>query len=195
VTSFLPFHFSGSIAIAILAAVGLLVGLSCFLRGFFQLHRKPVASRVQSSANAMETARTATTSADDSSKSPPPDRDVHGEVIRLSPAGDAILPAAAMTQQGKIAAALLKAGVPSPATWSASTDPAAVALKMSGPEVLDSRSLDSKVLMPASADPSLSIRSHQSAAPPSGNPALMLWGGAALALASIYALAAHFGLL
>ena len=107
-----------------------------------------------------------------------------------------------MSQQGKIAAALLKAGIPSPASWNtdssatvdvaASTTKTPPALQTSNVKVTQSPPIPpvtSHKYEPTRDDPKKPI-------PPKHIPknyAWMLWTGVALFVLSVYLLAAHFG--
>ena len=138
------------------------------------------------------------------------------QVIKLSSEGSA-LPATAMTQQAKIAAALSKAGISNPAAWTAagvgvktarsepsSSSPQAVAVEIA---VMTEQQGDSGeaegfdlhppvVLMQGSHQPAffISWRSQRDVVKLLGwKSDLMIWGGPALTLACIYFLLAHFG--
>src|SRR5260370_12735351 len=141
------------------------------------------------------------------------------QIIRLSSETDS-LPAVAMTQQQKIAAALVRAGISNPAAWSAATKPqSAPALKtqpaatlqiqpLPAPErktevVRKSETEDPKgfdlhppvVLMQGSHQPAffISWRSQRDVVNSLGwKSSLMIWGGPALTLASVYFLLAYF---
>lgn len=134
------------------------------------------------------------------------------EVIRLSGQAPAI-PATAMTQQQKIAAALMKAGVTNPAAWSAAgiqTKPASPALKtavkssavQTASPIEDNSNADGfdlhppVVLMKGSNDPAffISWRSQREVVKSLGwKSTLMIWGGPGLAVVCAYILLAHFG--
>ena len=134
------------------------------------------------------------------------------EVVHLSPA-PAPLSASQMTQQQKIAAALLKAGISNPAAW----DAAGISPEPGGPvQVLDNSSNAADENANGSADESntashsddfdlhpavalmqgtndktflISWRSQKEIASSLGwKSALMIWGGPALALVSLYLL-------
>jgi hypothetical protein len=139
------------------------------------------------------------------------------EIIRLS-ADTSALPVTAMTQQQKIAAALMKAGISSPAAWAAAgvgvkpqTSAAVVAkpqpvkpkLTVSAPvpadDFLDSEGFDlhpAVVLMQGAHNPAffISWRSQRDVVNSLGwKSSLMIWGGPALTVACVYFLLAHFG--
>ena len=121
------------------------------------------------------------------------------QVIRLSPDAGPVK-AAEMTQQQKIAAALLKAGISNPAAWAAAgVTPAGVAVtsepngsnqaQNTAPDGFDPR--PPVVLMKGKNNPTflISWRSQRDLARSLGwKCALMIWGGPALALLSLYAL-------
>ncbi len=134
------------------------------------------------------------------------------EIINLSSAQQA-LTAAEMTQQGKIAAALLKAGIRSPAAWSAAgieNAVAAVAVASSGeagtvfadgggsnpaatPELFDRN--PKVVLMKGDNNPAffISWRSQREVVSSLGWKATAyIWGGPALTLTSAYILLSHW---
>jgi hypothetical protein len=139
------------------------------------------------------------------------------EVIRL-PGESSAVPVAQMTQQQKIAAALMKAGINNPAAWATAgvgvkVQPAAVSTKTQMQTANSSKSAapvsqpgrfseievfdlhPPVVLMKGSHNPSffISWRSQRDVVKSLGwKSGLMIWGGPALALASIYFLFAHF---
>lgn len=131
------------------------------------------------------------------------------QVIRLSEATHTI-PTSAMTQQQRIAAALMKAGMGNPAAWSAAGAGAAAspasapdagtktAVVEPKPDVLDSTGFDlhpPAVLMKGSHDPAffISWRSQREVVASLGwKSALMIWGGPLLTLVCLYILLAHF---
>ena len=137
------------------------------------------------------------------------------QIIRLSSPSNG-LPAAEMTQQQKIAAALVKAGIPSFASWSSAalTTQSGAALKTQSPIAVHVRTVPPVqqkadpepsagfdlhppvVLMQGSHQPAffISWRSQRDVVQSLGwKSGLMIWGGPALALASVYFLIAHFG--
>ncbi len=137
--------------------------------------------------------------------------------IHLSPAESVPLRTSEMTQQQKVAAALLKAGISSPAAWAAAGAPAATVskdvqvLSDSDPAIEASPNNSSNgdsiapaghafdlhppvVLMKGTNNKTLLIswRSQQDVARSLGwQCALMIWGGAALALLSLYLILGH----
>jgi len=141
------------------------------------------------------------------------------EIIRLSSETNS-LPAVAMTQQQKIAAALVRAGISNPAAWSAATKPQSAAALKTQPaaavqvqtppvperktevvrkaETEDPKGFDLHppvVLMQGSHQPAffISWKSQRDVVNSLGwKSSLMIWGGPALTLASVYFLLAYF---
>jgi len=113
------------------------------------------------------------------------------QVIRLSP-DPGTTKAEDMTQQQKVAAALLKAGIASPAAWAAArVTPTPQATPAATSEGFDPR--PSVVLMKGKNNPTflISWRSQRDLARSlAWKCALMIWGGPALALLSLYILLA-----
>jgi hypothetical protein len=134
-------------------------------------------------------------------------------IIRLSQT-DPSVPAAQMTQQQKIAAALMKAGVSNPTAWAAAgigvkAAPVPVAPKVdavtvqpaaaedTAPEISEGFDLHPPVvLMKGTHEPTffISWRSQRDLVKSLGwKSALMIWGGPALTLGCAYFLLWHFG--
>jgi hypothetical protein len=139
----------------------------------------------------------------------------HGEreIVRLSSEANA-MSASAMTQQQKIAAALMKAGISNPAAWAVagvSGGSAAGASTQSASAVLTAPAVEQRhapaavggfdfhppvVLMKGNHDPAffISWRSQRDVVNSLGwKSSLMIWGGPALALVCVYFLFAYFG--
>ena len=140
------------------------------------------------------------------------------EVINLS---DNQLPAASaeMTQQGKITAALMRAGITNPAAWNAAgiDNPGAAVATFAGTAVMSSASLDASATTSAAAGPAhefdlqpkvvlmkgennpaffISWRNERAIARSLGwKSALCIWGGPALILLAAYVLLAQFSVL
>ena len=126
------------------------------------------------------------------------------EVIRLSSDGS---PAntADMTQQGKIAAAMMKAGITSPAAWAAagiSNPTAVVASSANGGAAAPGLAAEEfdlhppTILTKGAHDPAfvISWRSQKQIVRSLGwKSAAMIWGGPAVTLVCVYILATHFG--
>lgn len=123
------------------------------------------------------------------------------EVVTLSHSGSTN--SADMTQQGKIAAALTKAGITNPAAWAAAgmpfpgvsvnrATPAGVAAAPA--EAFDTR--PPAVLMKGTHNPAFFISWHSQKDIVNSlgwKSVAMIWGGPALTLLSAYILASHFG--
>ena len=140
------------------------------------------------------------------------------EVINLS---DNQLPAASaeMTQQGKITAALMRAGITNPAAWNAAgiDNPGAAVATFAGTAVMSSASPDASATTSAPAGPAhefdlqpkvvlmkgennpaffISWRNERAIAKSLGwKSALCIWGGPALILLGAYVLLAQFSVL
>ena len=138
---------------------------------------------------------------------PPVEHDDVPEIIRLSTPSETV-PAVAMTQQQKIAAALSRAGIGNSTSWTASPQSSAKAERgVSGatataenqpaPDDLGSFDLHPPVvLMKGSHEPTffISWRSQRELVTSLGwKSGLMIWGGPALTLLCIYILLARFG--
>ena len=134
----------------------------------------------------------------------PLDADAPPEIIRLSGETNN-LPATEMTQQQKIAAALVKAGISNPAAWSAAsvkTSGAVTVQTVSAveqkAEAEDSEGFDLHppvVLMQGSHQPAffISWKSQRDVVKTLGwKSSLMIWGGPALTLTGVYFLLAYF---
>ena len=133
------------------------------------------------------------------------------EIINLSPKRPPRT-AAEMTQQGKIAAALLKAGISSPAAWSAAgIENAAAAVALAGSSQPGAASSGGTAASPAAAAEQFDLHPKVLLMKGENNPAFFIsrrsqrdvvrslgwkaiayiWGGPALTLISIYILLAH----
>jgi hypothetical protein len=182
-------------------AFGAVAGLYFFFRGFWLLQHKAHASR--DIAPKTQPAITTLTTTFTTEGSDTLARASNSEVIRLTPHGESA-GGAPVTQQGRIAAALLKAGISNPASWS-TTDDQSQGTVVADPPAKNGSSLTStlqaldlnafKTLKQAAGHPALPIPAGEphSAGPSFGwKPALMIWGGPVLTLACLYILAAHF---
>jgi len=170
--------------------LGALLGLYFFIRGCVLLQRKPEGSTDRPAALTplVDATKIAAESSGSSKR----------EIIRLSPDGNPDK----STQQGRIAAALLKAGVSTPSSWSSSGDKSFAALADQS-EITDEpvglvESLHlttSRALERASGRSRLThtASGSDSFQPFRWKPALMIWGGPILTLTCIYLLALHFG--
>lgn len=192
----------GSSVLTILAALGALAGLYLFFCGFWLLQRKaPIANRAPKTQPAIATITTTFTTEGSDTLA----RTSSREIIRLSPESNesSLSP---NTQQGKIAAALLKAGISNPVSWSTTGDQSEGTVRVADPPAKNSSSSTGalqplnvsafKTLNQTAGYPSLRtpVSGPNSADPSFGwKPALMIWGGPVLTLACLYLLVAHFG--
>ncbi|HMK21277.1 MAG TPA: hypothetical protein VK466_03030 [Terriglobales bacterium] len=172
------------------AALGVVGGLYSFFHGFSILQQQrplpvslPAKSNTHASRPVEEVAAT-------------PKREARTEIIQLSPESNTTS-SVLMTQQGKIAAALLKAGMANPATWT--DDPTHAGVRVAAPpnpspSLASIEAKVSVVVGPAASGfqfPSPALRAEQQSA--KRKAMLLIWGGPALALACVYFLAAHLG--
>ena len=179
----------------IAAALGAITGLYLFFHGFSLLQQKQfehARGLLQKTVHAATPAAVAVPESDTSK------RDSHAEVIHLSPCEEIQIDSASMTQQGKIAAALLRAGIQNPVTTSAnrlrtgdadlpaseSVTPQAINTEVA--RVLQNSANASEISLPSLRPATL----HPSAR---WKATIMIWGGPALTLACIYLLAARLG--
>jgi hypothetical protein len=197
----LPFSLHSSEVLLIVAALGAIGGLSLFFHGFSLLQQRwpvPVHRAAKSAAQAV-TITTLTPAATGSGTEDAFTLEslTRAEVIKLTPHDSTEINSASMTQQGRIAAALLKAGVPSPATWS--TEPVHTAIRLDEPPASNPTSIASDVevsrVLQQGASAVRIAGLNQSAPRHTSNwkPTLMIWGGPALTLACIYVLASRLG--
>ena len=173
----------------ILAALCGLLGLFLFMRGFLLLQ----GSGTKHATPRLESSPTKPLAAVASRPSQISPANVRTEVIRLTTDDGATT--VTMSQQGKIAAALLKAGVPSPASWNTdSTSTVDVATDTKASSSLQTPKL--KLTQPDTA-PAVSgngePRNTHPAKQPKKSAVWMVWAGVALTLISVYVLAARFG--
>jgi hypothetical protein len=198
----LPFVLSGSNAVLILAAIAGILGLFLFFRGFFRLQHHTTTTSVTPKLASSATASAALVA---TRLSQLPATSAKTEVIRLT--SDETPTTVSMSQQGKIAAALLKAGIPSPASWN--TDPETTvdvaASTTKTPSALQTSKLK---LTPSPPSPTVASPKNEpnKNAPSKSDPkkpvlpkrtqknyAWMLWAGVTLFVLSVYLVAAHFG--
>lgn len=186
-SSLQPFSITGSGILMVFAALGAIAGLFFFFHGFSRLQeRRFSAPRVTKTPVRVPPALPKAADA--------PKRNSH-EVIQLTPVETQANGSESMTQQGKIAAALLRAGIPNPVTWAdhhgeneirvvdeAESESAKTAEHVEVSRVLQ-KSNALALPLPTRDQPYTADR----------NTSLMIWGGPALTLACIYILAAHFG--
>ncbi len=177
----------------IVAALGAISGIFCFFHGFSLLQQRwPASIQRPLRASTSDVSATPQNTTAEVTK-----RDARAEIIQLSPQDTGELSAASMTQQGRIAAALQKAGVPSPATWSTDNDRTA-GTKDPLPSESQSASSEaevSRVLLQGANASAFRIPALNPNAAHSSNrkAAVLIWGGPALTLGCIYYLVAHLG--
>jgi hypothetical protein len=192
----LPFGLHESSLWMIPVAIGAIAGLYSFFHGFSILQQQrplPIRIPVKPPAHAAPKPVSET--------SEPPKRDPRTEVIQLSPNDSGELSSASLSQQGKIAAALLRAGVPSPATWSDEATHASVRVAdpLPGEKPKDAASSEaevSRVLQQGANAAAFRIPGLNPTASRNGSnreAMLMIWGGPILTLACVYLLASHLG--
>ena len=179
--------------------LGALLGLGVFFRGVHLLQKdRPVLSVIDGEkAPAPMSPATPSPSKQEKRTDAQPLGD-HREIIRLSPSNGEETASRARTQQGQIAAALVKAGISSPISWSAQVSEMSVRTVETP---VDHRSESPATLMQAldlNASTALKegrrvANSGQKPLPQEfrWTPALMIWGGAVLTLGCIYLLAIH----
>lgn len=174
--------------------MGALLGLYFFFRGCILLQRR--AGAPDEEAPVLSTIVTISTSSDQGAP-----RASTQEIVHLSPESGPDT----STQQGKIAAALLRAGVSSLESWSAAGDRAPVGVDLADEQLQFApspgnlvRSLDltaSNALKKAVGHaPPSTLTPGNSVQPFRWKPALMVWGGPTLTMVCLYLLALHFGL-
>jgi len=186
----LPFAVSATSAVPILAGLCGLLGLFLFIRGFLVLQ----GSGTKHATPRLESSRTKPVAAIASRSSQISATNVRTEVIRLT--SDDGAATVTMSQQGKIAAALLKAGVPSPASWNtnqASTVDVATDAKTSSTLQTSQLKVTQPAPAPASGSMNKEPRKPSSARQSKKNPAWLLWMGIGLIVLSVYMVAARFG--
>ena len=197
----LPLSLHSGDVLLIAAALGAIAGLSLFFHGFSLLQQRwpvPIHRPVKLSAPGSVLDQTANASASKTAGSATSDpRAARPEVIKLTPQESVDTSSASMTQQGRIAAALLKAGVPSPATWTHESMQVTVRVedRSTSKPTATAEADVSRVLQQGATASDFRIPALNQNAPRHSNwkATLMIWGGPALALACIYIMAAHLG--
>jgi hypothetical protein len=198
----LPFSLHSGDVLLIAAALGAIAGLSLFFHGFSLLQQRwpvPIHRPVKSSASGSVVDQAANASAPKTAGSASGEpRSARPEVIKLTPQEPVDASSASMTQQGRIAAALLKAGVPSPATWSHESMQVTVRVedRSTSKPTPTTEAEVSRVLQQGANATDVRIPALNQMAPRHASnwkATLMIWGGPALALACIYIMAAHLG--
>ncbi len=198
----LPFSLHSSDVVLIVAALGTIGGLSLFFHGFSLLQQRwpvPAYRPAKLAAHAVTPTAVSTAETPGGPGDTARESRTRAEIIKLTPHDATEISSASMTQQGRIAAALLKAGVPSPATWS--TEPVQTATPVEEPPASTPTSIASdaevsRVLQQSASASAVRIAGlNQSATGHASNwkPSLMIWGGPALTLACIYVLASRLG--
>jgi hypothetical protein len=191
----MPFSASASNLSMIPVALGGLAGLYIFFRGFSQLQREQQVAGKTQTAETLPEVKSA-------QPEPGPTDETHREIIRLTPA-DEVTSTTPLSQQARIAAALLKAGKPNPVSWSASVERVLVTVELAeaqhknGKETKKAVEALNRSAFTVLKDPALRIAPSHPDTPDSFSwkAALMIWGGPVLTFACAYLLAAHFGLL
>jgi hypothetical protein len=196
----LPFSLHQGNLLLIVAALGAIAGLSLFFHGFSLLQQRwpaPVPRPAKMTAHAVTTtAPDIPCGADTLVRET---RSARSEVIKLTSHDGGEISSASMTQQGRIAAALLKAGIPNPATWSSASTHATVRVEDPVADKQLSPASDaevSRVLQQGATASAFRIPALNQTAPRDASnwkATLMIWGGPALTLACIYVMAAHLG--
>jgi hypothetical protein len=184
----LPVPLHENTVVLLPAALGAIGGLYSFFHGFSILQQQrplpiglPAKSTVHHSTSVAEVVNTAEL----------PKPETRAEVIQLSPESEQVS-SVLMSQQGKIAAAMLKAGIPSPGTWTDESSSVRVADPPSAQASLPPVEV-SVVHAPSASDsvfPGLQSEASQSA---KQKAMLFIWCGPVLTLACIYFLVAHLG--
>ena len=169
-------------------ALGALSGLHLLIRGCILLQRKP--------GNSSGKTVSLTPRLDVTRLTPEVQAGSKREIIRLTPDGESDV----STQQGRIAAALLEAGISSPTSWSGSGEksPAALAEEPSAVThapggLVESLNLTTAMALEKAGSGTRTHALSDTLQPFRWKPALMIWGGPILTLACIYLLAVHFG--
>lgn len=188
-------------AVLLLAATGAIAGIYFFFHGFSLLQERALASRGQAQRQAPRNTTISATTTFPTQDSSTLKLDPHREVIHLSARNDPPADSASMTQQGKIAAALLKAGIRNPVTLADNCVQTEVRLReettpgsASAAQVSDaavSRALQKSATAAEIPLPSLEVKAART--PSAWEANLMIWGGPALTLVCIYILAARLG--
>jgi hypothetical protein len=195
-----PFPLHSGELILVAAALGAIAGLSFFFHGFSLLQQRwpaPVHRPVKTSASNTGSAEAATSSeAKISDSAAAETRSARPEVIKLTPQEPVEASSASMTQQGRIAAALLKAGIPSPATWSNQSMQVTVRVEEQSARPAQTSEADvSRVLQQGANASEFRIPALNSDATRASTwkVTAMIWGGPALTLSCIYILASRLG--
>jgi len=188
-------------AVLLLAATGAIAGIYFFFHGFSLLQERALASRGHAQRQPPRNTTISATTTFSTQSSSTLKLDSHSEVIHLSASNNPPADSASMTQQGKIAAALLKAGIRNPVTLADNCVQTEVRLReqtaqgsASASQVSDadvSRALQKSATAAEIPLPSLEVKAART--PSSWEANLMIWGGPGLTLVCIYILAARLG--
>jgi hypothetical protein len=190
---------SGEILL-IAAALGAIAGLAFFFHGFSLLQQRwpsPVRRPIKASVpnpNSVEVAQASESKSAESATNET--RSSRAEIIKLTPQEPVEISSASMTQQGRIAAALLKAGVPSPATWSNQSMQVTVRVEEQSAKPAPPKEDEvSRVLQQGATASEFRIPALNPEAARASNwkATVMIWGGPALTLTCIYVLASRLG--
>jgi len=183
----------------ILVGFGALLGLGIFIGGFHLLQsNRPALDAITLDEPPTGTNPSATSFPRREEALP---LGTHREIIRLSPTNGEESTTRARTQQGQIAAALLKAGIASPITWSAPTQLSEVSVRTietpadrpdAPASLMETLNLNASTALQEGRRISKTVLQS---APQEfrWKPSLMIWGGAILSFGCIYLLAAHYG--
>ena len=183
---------------------GALLGVVAFFRGLFLLKnprpkvKLDAAVKSQLSAVTLKaiTPKYVSSESEQLMSNHPPEV----EVIRLTPTNAEAKPTL-RTQQGQIAAALLRAGIPSPASWSTPSDGSVAGVQVAEPSTKpangSSRPIQALDLHVSTAlRKELPVSQHPETSELGAfhwRPALMVWCGPILTLTCVYILLKHFG--
>jgi hypothetical protein len=173
-------------------AIGALLGLFSLFRGCILLHRGVGSHAGKGSALTATVTTNSTFSTREQGSIPSSTR----EIIRLSPDSQPDM----TSQQGKIAAALLRAGISSLEPWTSDRGTVDIAdqqpVRLTDPSnLVQSLELNaSKFLAKNETKATPRALDHNTLGQPfRWKPASMIWGGPILTLACLYLLALHFG--
>jgi hypothetical protein len=189
-SSFLPFSVTFSGVLMVFAALGAMAGLFFFFHGFSRLQEHRFSAARVVTKNPVRVPPPTPAKSADASK-----RNSH-EVIQLTPLETQANGSESMTQQAKIAAALLRAGIPNPVTWADhhGQNEIRVVDEPESESAPAAKDVDvSRVLQQKSNAPALQLPTRDQKYGVDRQTSLMIWGGPALTLACIYILASHFG--
>jgi hypothetical protein len=186
-------------AILLSVALGAIAGLFFFFHGFSVLqNRRNISGRISPRSGAHTTTITTTTTFT-TKGGHTLTRDSQTELIQLSPADGLHNGSVSMSQQGKIAAALLKAGIPNPAILFNDTQTGVRVTDTANEKPFPTQTPNAEV-SPVPQPRATAAAFHLPALDQSPvrnssdwKATLMIWGGPILTLACIYTLVAHLG--